>query len=168
MHDVLQNLYRSVSSYFFSFCLQWSSKRMKCHVFKPLRIPIVNLKLSPSILFRTFILIQWNTLICAVTFLVSCHKAAHWAHSWYSTTCHFPIFSPHPEHTVKACTSHQNVMMAHSVAQGHLRRQRFSMHKEDTLYNNAPLTLRGNMVLWKYWQQPPSRSKEISSLFIVI
>lgn len=40
-------------------------------------------------------------------------------------------------------------MMVHSVTQGHLRHQWFSMHKVDAF---SVLTLRGNMVLGKYLQ----------------
>lgn len=58
------------------------------------------------------------------------------------------FFSPFPEHTVKVCTSHWGVMMAHSVTRGHPRRQRFSMHKVDHF---EPLHQRGGVKKIKGW-----------------
>lgn len=137
--------------YFFaSVCPQIN--RMKYWLVKPPTFPIVNLKLFQH-LFYSELLFQYSETLSSVLSSFSSHGSKQPSELTLDIVHHSTsqFFSPYPEHTVKACTSHQGVMMAHSVTQGHLRHLWFSMLKVDTLY----MPTQKNMVFWKYWQHLP-------------
>lgn len=109
--------------------------RMKYWLVKPPTFPIVNLKLFQH-LFYSELLFQYSETLSSVLSSFSSHGSKQPSELTLDIVHHSTsqFFSPYPEHTVKACTSHQGVMMAHSVTQGHLRHLWFSMLKVDTLY----------------------------------
>lgn len=99
---------------------------------KPPAALIVNIKLFHHLFYSQLLFQYRETLSCELSSFSS--QGSKPPSELALDTVHHStprFFSPYPERTVKACTSHPGTMMAHSDEQGHLRYQRFSKHEAD-------------------------------------